>query len=181
MRSILNLFVVFLSISAYAQVAIGKTTVDTGALLDFSSENKGIILPIVETLPTAPLNGTFIMDGRTGQLKVSVYENDMWKDLSDMGSISVETSNGTNTTTAATINISTEKGNGVVITDKPISTATTSSNGVLVLDSDSKALVLPKVANPHLNIKSPRAGTICYDTASDSLAVFDGKVWNYWK
>ncbi|WP_148043492.1 hypothetical protein [Chryseobacterium sp. G0240] len=59
--------------------------------------------------------------------------------------------------------------------------STSSAPGVLVLESANKALILPKVAAPHLNVKNPYPGMICYDTASKSMAVFDGLKWSYWK
>jgi hypothetical protein len=40
-------------------------------------------------------------------------------------------------------------------------------------------MVFPKVASPDLNIPSPVAGTMVYDTVSQSVALFDGTVWNY--
>jgi hypothetical protein len=51
----------------------------------------------------------------------------------------------------------------------------------LVLESTSKALVLPKVANAETEIKSPAVGTMVYDLYSKSLAIFDGAKWNFWK
>ena len=42
-------------------------------------------------------------------------------------------------------------------------------------------MILPKVNQPEINVKSPYPGMICYDTASKTVAIFDGKVWNYWK
>ncbi len=65
---------------------------------------------------------------------------------------------------------------GVVI-GGPASTA----DGVLVLESANKAMILPRINTPHLNVKNPYPGMMCYDTASKTLAVFDGSVWNYWK
>ncbi len=56
-----------------------------------------------------------------------------------------------------------------------------SASGVLVLESSDKALILPKVTNPHLNMKSPTIGAMCYDTTSKSIAIFNGKEWAYWK
>jgi len=52
--------------------------------------------------------------------------------------------------------------------------------GVLELRANDKALVLPKVENPHLNVKSPVPGMMVYDSNSKSLAIFDGLKWNYW-
>ena len=62
-----------------------------------------------------------------------------------------------------------------------IGARSTAVDGVLVLESADKALVLPKISNPHLNVKSPYAGMMCYDTIRQALAIFDGTVWNYWK
>ena len=42
-------------------------------------------------------------------------------------------------------------------------------------------MVLPHVTNPHLTVKSPYPGMMCYDTVKKAVAVFDGTVWNYWK
>ena len=53
--------------------------------------------------------------------------------------------------------------------------------GILVLADTDKAMVLPKVASPHLNIVNPAAGMMVYDTTSKQLAVFNGTVWSFWK
>ena len=53
--------------------------------------------------------------------------------------------------------------------------------GLLVLADTDKAMVLPKVASPHLNIVNPAAGMMVYDTTSKQLAVFNGTVWSFWK
>lgn len=166
-------YIVFLSlayVSASAQIAVGKTNINgNSTLLDFedSAGNvKALILPATDNVPaglTADNNGTFLFDKSDQKLKM--FENTTWKDLSDAGDA-----------TSATNNATAEKGNGVII-----GAASTSAVGVLVLESANKAMILPKVAKPHLNIKSPHVGTMCYDTVSKSLAVFDGLNWNYWK
>ena len=53
--------------------------------------------------------------------------------------------------------------------------------GILVLSDTDKAMVLPKVASPHLNIKNPTPGMMAYDTDSRQLCVFNGTVWTFWK
>lgn len=92
-------------------------------------------------------------------------QNNLWVDLSDAGSL-----------TGIIPNTSFEQGGGVII-----GAASSSAQGVLVLESANKALVLPKVNDPVANMKSPVAGTICYDTVSKTIAVFDGVTWNFWK
>jgi hypothetical protein len=59
--------------------------------------------------------------------------------------------------------------------------ATDTTPGILVLTDSDKAMILPKVALPHLNIKNPAAGMIAYDTTNRQLAVFNGTVWSFWK
>ncbi|WP_312992809.1 hypothetical protein [Chryseobacterium flavum] len=164
--SIAAAFILFSSFNA--QVAIGKDSVDgNSTVLDFnnvSGNTKGLILPATTGLPGgSPVNGTFVFD--MTDKKVKMYENNVWKDLSDAGDSGV-----------VPVNTSAQSGNGVVI-----GASESSSDGVLVLESPDKAMILPKVAEPHLNVKSPYPGMVCYDTVSKTLAVFDGKVWNYWK
>lgn len=147
-----------------AQVAIGKETVDGDGLLDFKSgTTNGIILPMVNQLPLAPANGTILMD--QNDLKIKIYENDQWTMLTDAGSIHQHN-----------VNTSEETEQKIII-----GSAESIADGIVVLESDDKALILPKIENPHLHVKSPHPGMICYDTASNSLAVFDGLVWSYWK
>jgi len=160
---------------AFSQIAIGKNTTSQDAILDFGSENKGIILPIADPTNGTYANGTILMDKNEKIIKA--YQNGEWLELSDEGSFDEQLDiNGDPISTAAQLNSSNEVGNGVIIGED-----NSGVEGVLVLNDSSKALVLPKVNRPHENIKSPVAGTICYDTDSDSLAVFDGKVWSYWK
>ena len=152
-------------VNANAQTAIEKKTVDGSAVLDFAGgTTKGLILPAVETLPSTPANGTFLLD-KTDQ-KIKMYQNGFWVELSGVGSIAnIVPYSGT-----------VDNGKQTVIGAR-----STVADGVLVLESTNKALVLPKISNPHLNVKSPYAGMMCYDTNRKALAVFDGKVWNYWK
>jgi len=157
---------VFGSISA--QTAINKKTADGSSVLDFpAGTTKGIILPAVEALPTAPANGTFLFD-KTAKI-VKMYQNGAWVNLSDVGDI------------AGPVPIAPYSGTVANGKQTVIGARSTSVDGVLVLESTDKALVLPKISSPHLNVKSPYPGMMCYDTDRKALAVFDGKVWNYWK
>jgi len=167
MKRILMLVAVGLGLAnrANAQTGIETKTTTTSAVLEFASgTTKGIILPAVETLPATPANGTFLLDRNDSKIKMR--QNNGWVELSGAGSIAnVVPYSGT-----------VDNGKQTVVGSR-----TTSESGVLVLESNDKALVLPKVANPHLNVKSPYAGMMCYDTTRKALAVFDGTVWNYWK
>lgn len=160
-----------MAITVNSQIAIGKNSVEgTATILDFdnpTSNFRGIILPAVDDAEDSTLdennNGTFLFDRIDNKLKM--YENDDWVELSDAGS-----------STGLLNNTATESGDGVIIGAEQ-----TDAIGILVLESEDKALKLPRVANPHLTIKSPIVGTMCYDTVSKSLAIFDGSNWNYWK
>jgi len=154
----------FICSSAFSQTAIEKKTVDGDGILDFAAgTTKGIILPAVETLPATPANGTFLYDKNAQTVKV--FTNGAWMNLSDEGD-----------NTAVLPYSGAANGKQTVIGAK-----STDVDGVLVLEATDKALILPKVASPHLNVPSPYPGMMCYDTDAKALAVYDGLVWNYWK
>ncbi|MEG5097848.1 MULTISPECIES: hypothetical protein [unclassified Microcoleus] len=161
---------------ASAQTAIGKTTVDGNSILDFGTGNKGIILPWVQDASTLTganaTNGTLLYDVQTKKVRARV--NGAWMDLSR---------NGDNTSThtikinahLAKNEIANASHSGVII-----GATTSSAIGVLVLESDTKALILPKMESPHLNMRNPEPGTMAYDTVMDLLCVYDGKEWSFW-
>lgn len=175
-KIILIAFLSFTIIDLTAQVAIGKTSVtNASSILEFDNSDantKGIILSAVENvnnaLSTLPVNnnGTFLFDRSDNRLKM--YEKNAWVSLSDMAGNS-------SSIIANTTNESTNQ-QGVII-----GAATTLAKGVLVLEATDKAMILPWIQNPHTTVKNPYPGMMCYDTASGTLAVFDGSVWNYWK
>lgn len=176
MKEFLIIVLLLFTTTIHAQISIGKNTVDGNGILDFGTDNKGILVPVVNVSSfTNHENGTILMDST--DMKLKVMQNSAWLELSDSGSLLEQKDESNNTiTTNRIMNTSQEDGEGVVI-----GAATSSAKGVLVLEATDKALILPKVNKPHENILSPAAGTIVYDTASKSLAVFDGVVWNYWK
>ncbi|MBB4805263.1 hypothetical protein HNP38_000535 [Chryseobacterium defluvii] len=153
-----------------AQIAVGKANVNgVSTILDFANEagnTKGIVVPAVDNLPSGPTgsdNGMFLFD--RSDRKFKVFENNIWKDLSDPGNAS-----------SLAVNPTAETGQKVII-----GSASTSANGVVVLESADKAMILPFISNPHQIVKSPYPGMMCYDPVSKALAVFDGNVWSYWK
>ena len=150
-----------------AQVAIEKTSLNGSSILDFNAgTTKGIILPALTTLPASPPNG--FLGFNKLDARVYMYQNNAYVPLTEgigIGSI-----------TGLITNLSPDLGNGVII-----GAVTSTASGVLVLESTSLALTLPKINQPHLNVKSPYPGMICYDTATNTIAVFDGSYWNYWK
>jgi hypothetical protein len=161
---------------AYSQLAIGlNQTSNSSISLEFGNENRGIILPW--TYSDANLldaeNGTIIYD--VADFKVKVKYATGWEDLSV---------DGTGTTVNPITNL-----DGLILqndlienTDAKVGIgAETSVDGILVLENTNQAMVLPKVASPHLNILNPSPGMMAYDTLSGQLAVFNGSVWTFWK
>lgn len=179
------LFLLFIGNSISAQVAIGKTSLaSVSSILEFGGETatdsandftttnfRGIILPSVTNSPTFaaapsitnPQNGTFLFDKQ--MMKVRMFENGNWIDMTDTGTVSgIIPSNGNAT------------GDGVII-----GSSTSNAVGALILESADKALVLPHINDPATKVKSPYQGMMCYDTLSNSIAIYDGLNWSYWK
>jgi len=152
----------------FSQVAIGKTVLESpSSSIEFSSENRGLVLPWVtnSTNVTGAVNGTMIFD--INDKKIKIYTSNVWKDLT------IATNGVADTTLQDGL---TEQ------TDAKVSFGTvTSTPGILVLEDTNRAMILPKVASPYLNIVSPTAGMIVYDTNKKMLAVFNGTVWTFWK
>ena len=174
MKNIVATLSLLFATSLSAQVAIGKATVSSPAVslefYDNADNTRGIILPWVTSTAavTGAVNGTIVYN--TADRKVYVKYASGWRDLS------VDTT-GTVTTTLqdALSDLDTAK---VLIGGDP---ATDTTPGILVLADTNKAMVLPKVASPHLKIVNPSPGMIVYDTTKKQLAVFNGTVWSFWK
>lgn len=154
-----------------AQVAIGKPNVTNSSVsLEFAStENKGLILPYNIDKSSITENGTMIYD--TTDNKVKYLKDNAWFDLS------VDTS--------GTADLSIQGNDKTEQPGAKVSIYTTgntdSTSGILVLGDTNKAMILPKIASPHLNIINPSSGMIVYDTTKRQLAVYNGTVWSFWK
>lgn len=166
------------SIPVCAQVAIGKSSVSSKAVsLEFGDGSKGVVLPWVNsaTAVSGAVNGTMIYDVSDHKIKVKYATG--WKDLSvdDTGTTvdPLTSIDGTVSQNALSEHLGARVGIG---TSTPSSTL-----GILVLENADKAMVLPKTDSPHLNIVNPAPGLMVYDTIKKQLAVFNGKVWSFWK
>ncbi len=175
-----NIFTIILlgAITAFnAQViigdAVGTVTTKTSVLLEFAKGNKGLILPYVRTLP-APLpitQGTILLDASTPTAaRMKFSDGTSWVDLSG------QDGNVTNALTIQPLSI-VETGAKSIIGAR-----SSSADGVLVLESTTKAMVLPTVTDVQ-NIPSPSPGMMVYinKTGAKRLAVFNGTTWAYWK
>ena len=152
-----------------AQVAIGKTDITNNFVsLEFGIGNKSIVLPWVtsQLLVLGAVNGTIIFDSL--DKKVKYLKNGSWFDLTvdTNGAVDTSLQNGLLDYESAKVDI------GTKVDDSP---------GILVLTDSDKAMILPKMVSPHLNIKNPTAGSMAYDTNKKQLAVYNGTNWTFWK
>lgn len=179
-----------------AQVSIGKSNLtNTTVSLEFGANDtingyKGILLPWVSTIagtPNAtytgvanPVDGTLIFD--VADKIVKYRKAGTWFALSKN---EISTVNGIpNYDTTGIVNTSAQDllveniSAKVMIGGNP---ETDNTVGILVLADIDKAMILPKMVSPHLNISNPPAGMMAYDTNTKQLAVFNGNVWSFWK
>ncbi len=176
MKTFLTLSSLLFSTIIFAQVIINpgtKTEVTNSSVsLEFGTEERGIILPYVAASDaTNAVPGTLIMDYSDKVMKMKLG-NGTWQNL---------------TGNAA-------KNNGIVnpfvtIAENPTAKTVIGPSaipqaqvpGILILSHPNKAMILPQVPSPHLNIKNPAAGMIVYDSANKILAVFNGTQWSFWQ
>ena len=178
---------IFLGSMAFANAqviigdAVGTAADKTSVLLEFAlGQNKGLILPYVRTMPATPTEGTILLDASTpttSRMKYYAGTVKGWIDLSG------QDANLNSTTVLA--NFATEQPSTITetATSKAIIGAqTTTADGVLVLESTTKAMVLPTVADVQ-NIPSPSPGMMVYvnKAGAKRLAIFNGSKWSFWK
>lgn len=173
-----------LSTIAFSQVRIGQSSAtnlsSTSVLLEFGdTKDKGVILPYVETLPTAD-GGTLVFDASaTGEYKVKFKNQSTgWTDLSVQSGYSTTVESKVKDPQATPLADAT---NAKTIIGAPTSAA----DGVLVLESSDKAMVLPIVEDYTL-IKNPSPGMMAFikhptDSTKHRLIVFNGQNWSFWK
>ncbi|RXM53228.1 MULTISPECIES: hypothetical protein [unclassified Chryseobacterium] len=177
MKKISAILSVIISQIAFSQVIIGNETGSasnkTSVLLEFpTGQNKGIILPYTRTLPSSPNEGTILLDASTSNASRVKYYNGSWIDLSGQ--------NGDLTTALSaqpTESQVQEEPNAKVIIGSNSSTA----SGVLVLESQTKALLLPTAESTDA-IPNPSPGMMVFinKNGAKRLAVFNGSKWSYW-
>lgn len=168
MKKIILLIAITITGLFYSQIKFGGvSSINNSISIEFGSENKGLILPYTTnaTNITTPIQGSIIYDST--DKKVKYFNGTIWIDLSidNSGSVDLSLQDSLDESNTAKVAI----GNN------------TGTNGILVLEENNKAMVLPKVNSPHLNIINPSAGMIVYDTVKKQLTVFNGSVWTFWK
>ena len=181
MKNIVSITLLMISCMGFSQVIIGNdigTASDkTSVLLEFAAgQNKGIILPYVRTVPAESklAEGTILLDATNPTTaKVKYYKgSSTWVDLSS--------GNGADISSAMTIQPT--KGAEIISAKVIVGSSDSTADGVLVLESNDKAMVLPMVQSTD-DIPNPAPGMMVYinKTGAKRLAVYNGAVWTYWK
>lgn len=173
MKNIFNIVLLAISTNAFSQVIIGDqigtATDKTSVLLEFAkTENRGLILPYATTIPNNPTEGTILLDASNSTTaKIKYFNGTSWINL--------------NTTDGDISNTITSQSNTIVEASKGVILGKTDStaNGVLILESTDKALILPTIDSTD-QIINPAPGMIAYLTPEKLLAVFNGSYWEFW-
>lgn len=171
----LSLLAFCISFYGFAQVYLNaipnaSTSISNNSvLLEFQPNvNRGIILPWNSQDVMSPVNGTFILNANTKSVKA--YNNGVWLDLS----------NGAAKTNSIDSSLQKspylENPNAKVV----IGELSTAPDGILVLESTNKAMVLPYVSSPEKNIGNPAPGLMVFDPTTEMVCVFNGTEWSYW-
>ncbi|WP_379962966.1 hypothetical protein [Epilithonimonas sp. UC225_85] len=171
---VLSIFI-FLKSNFSAQVifgdAVGTASDKTSVLMEFSNAgNRGLILPYVTDKSAITTPGSIILDASTPTAaKVKYYNGTTWIDLTVLPS-NVSSYLGIQPT-------SKENANAKVI----IGSSTSSADGILVLESTTKAMVLPIISS-YQNIVNPAPGTMAMinNGGIKTLAVYNGEQWSFW-
>ena len=134
-RNYLTIIGLLFCLKLSSQIAIGKNTVDGSGLLDFASgTTRGIVLPYVDNtvVLSGIVPGTLFFDVSDSKIKCYIGA---FQELS------------TNIGPSMSASSVTEIGGGIIIGQN-----SSLAQGALILESDNKALILPKVASPHLKM-----------------------------
>ncbi|MCW3162472.1 hypothetical protein [Chryseobacterium oryctis] len=171
---------------------------------DSPDNKKGIVVPWVSTVPNNPVaydsttgagyrgmqgmvvDGTIIFD--LSDKKMKYMKGGSWFDLTGDPEfpLSLKDASNNDITYTALSNIDSSLQDNVKEEENAkvaigINGNSDTTVGILVLTDTDKAMVLPKVESPHINIINPSAGMMVYDTTSKQLAVYNGTVWSFWK
>ena len=163
---LLIILTIILSNNCKSQILIGKDRDQGSVLIDFEENTtNGIVLPHVDNVEEMQDNtpGTILFDRYSR--KVKYFDGEKW--------VSMNRDEGKNLLDENLLEVVEKQ--GVIVGDK-----TSDAKGVLILESENKALVLPKIENPAKNVPSPYPGMICLDSISNNLYIFNGLVWEIW-
>lgn len=151
--------------------AVGTAADKTSVLMEFSaSGDRGLILPYVTDKSAITTPGSIIFDASTPTAaKAKYYTGTVWVDLN------VQPANASSY--LAIQPPAKEKASAKMI----IGANTSAADGILVLESSTKAMVLP-ITSSYQNIINPAPGTMALlnNGGLKVLAVYNGEQWSFW-
>lgn len=198
-----------MSIPLLSQVAIGKTSATAGSnvsleFYDDADNARGIIVPWTSTVADNPVaynattgggyrgmqgtvvDGTIIFD--LSDKKVKYMKAGSWEPLTGTPTFPLTVKDALNNDVTFTQfnSIDSSLQDNAKESDNArsaigVNGGTDTTQGILVLTDTDRAMVLPKVASPHLAIQNPAPGMMVFDTVKKQLAVYNGTVWSFWK
>lgn len=187
MNKIIPIILISFSATIFSQVRIGKSNASNlssnSVLLEFGdTKDKGIVLPYIENIPSEgsaqATGGTIIFDvSANTEYKIKVKnQNAGWRDLSVQSGYSTSVETIVKPAQAAPLTDN-------AIAKAIIGSATSTADGILVLESVDKAMVLP-IVDDYKAIKNPSPGMLAFLkglTADEHrLIVFNGQKWTFW-
>lgn len=173
-------FVLLAIVTIKSQVALGKQSVTNSSVsLEFGTGFRGIILPYIPDVSKmiSPAPGTIYLDAATGVVNY----------IKDQGAAQLFSASGVGKINGVSTKLSQPVDTVLQTSLKENKAAKvtvgglTSVDGVFVLSATDKAMILPKMDSPHLNITNPAPGMMAYDTKMHQVAIFNGSVWTFWK
>lgn len=187
MKRTLVLIISLISLNFFnAQVAIEKTSISTPSVsLEFGNANKGLVLPWVTSTADVEAKGVvpgslvFDLSDRVVKVYRGIPSDNFFDPIkNDWFPFITWQTNNTPIDSSLQDNL-TENDSARAIIGNPAND--TNTNGILILSDTDKAMVLPKVASPQVNIINPAPGMIVFDTDTKFLMIFDGEGWTYWR
>ena len=194
MKKVIILSLIIASANAFSQViigdAVGTASTKTSVLLEFAAQaagsntGKGLILLYVRTLPTAAptmVEGTIVLDASTrSAARIKYYNGNTTSGKNGWVDLSGQDANLTTLLLATQPTVA--QAPELVGSKAIIGSGTSAADGVLVLESTTKAMVLPTVADVQ-GIPSPSPGMMVYINKAGvkRLAVYNGSKWSFWK
>lgn len=209
MKKLTIILLGFLSAPVFSQIAVGKSAVTAGSNIslefyDNADNAQGIVVPWTSTIPDNPVtynattgegyrgvqgtvvDGTIIFD--LSDKKLKYMKAGSWFDLTGdpIFPITVKDESNNDVVFTQFNNIDSSLQDNIKESDNAkaaigINGDSDTTAGILVLTDTDKAMVLPKVASPHLTIQNPAPGMMVFDTVKRQLAVYNGTVWSFWK
>ena len=188
MKIIFNIAIILFSIHSFGQVVIGDNNNASSnmekVLLDFErTNNRGILLPAVNSISSITENGTLVLDASNptlAEFKIKLKNSDSWFVFSR--------ANGD----ARSITNNRPASNDYATAKVVLGANTSTADGALVLESKTQAMVLP-IVNSIDNIVNPSPGMMVFlrknqctsattsnPCIDDYLAFYNGTEWSFW-